>query len=758
MAAMIRIKRSETSGNPSTLGQGELAYSGLADSGANGGDRLYIGMGTETTGNAVNHVVIGGKYFTDKLDHVPGVLTASSALITDASSVIDHIKVGNIDLASNTITTTNVNGNLTISTNGTGLISLAKPTNVVSPTTKALGSNSINVFSVVDSAAAALFEVRQNGDAIIGGVLTVNGAGTSTFTGSVNIGDALTVTNGATINADFTGNNLAITGNFSVDGNSTFGNAAADTITVTGSFNTGLIPLTTNTYDIGSSTKRWANLYAQGTSLLGDVSISSSAVTTTTANGNLQVSGNGTGKVQISGAYTLPNVDGSANYVLTTNGSGVTSWAQASGSLSISGDTGTDSITLLSDTLAFVGGDGITSTVTNNTVTMVVDSTVIRTTGSQSMTDKTMSTGSTWNGNTVGVAYGGTGTTNGSITGTGALTFTSGGTNTSVNLVPNGTGTVDVASKRITSVAEPTQSQDAATKGYVDAVKTGLDVKDSVKVATTAALTVTTAGSGAGKTLTNAGTQEALVIDSIVLAPGDRVLVKDQAAANHNGIYSVTDVGSASTNWVMTRTTDADNTPTGEVTSGMYTFVEAGTVNSSNGYLLITNNPIVLDTTSLAFSQFSGAGQVVAGGGLTKTGNTINAVAGLGITVNADDIALASSVAGNGLTYTTGVLDVVGTTNRISVTSDAIDISTSYVGQTSITTLGTVGTGVWQGTAVGAAYGGTGRTTSTTNGILYGNGTGVMGVTAASTIDGSFLRADSTGAPYFSNSIDGGTY
>ena len=79
MASIVRIKRSEVSGNPSTLGQGELAYSALPDNGVNGGDRLYIGMGTETAGNAVNHVVIGGKYFTDNTVTrvIEGCLTAA---------------------------------------------------------------------------------------------------------------------------------------------------------------------------------------------------------------------------------------------------------------------------------------------------------------------------------------------------------------------------------------------------------------------------------------------------------------------------------------------------------------------------------------------------------------------------------------------------------------------------------------------------------------------------------------------------------
>lgn len=276
------------------------------------------------------------------------------------------------------------------------------------------------------------------------------------------------------------------------------------------------------------------------------------------------------------------------------------------------------------------------------------------------------------------VANGGTGTSTGSITAsTGALTFTAASGNNNVNLVPTGTGTVDVGGFRITSVGSPTQSTDAATKGYVDAVKQALDIKDSVRVATTAALTATASGTGSGKTLTNSGTQAAIVIDGITLVANDRVLVKDQGSGSefNNGIYTVTTVGSVSTNWVLTRATDADNSPSGEVTPGMFTFVEEGTTNQDTGWVLSTNGTITIDTTALTFVQFSAAGQVNAGAGLTKTGLT---------------------------------LDVVGTANRITVNPDSIDIASTYAGQSSITTLGTIGTGTWQGSVIAGVYGGTG--------------------------------------------------
>ena len=249
------------------------------------------------------------------------------------------------------------------------------------------------------------------------------------------------------------------------------------------------------------------------------------------------------------------------------------------------------------------------------------------------------------------------------------------------------TADVSLNSQKITNLATPTADTDAATKAYVDASRSGLDVKASVRAATTANITLS-------------GTQ---TVDGVALIAGDRVLVKDQSTASANGIYVV-----AAGSW--SRSTDADTDA--EVTSGMFTFVEEGTVNADSGWVLSTNNPIVVGSTSLTFAQFSGAGQITAGAGLTKTGNT---------------------------------LDVVGTSDRIQVNADSIDIASTYVGQTSIITLGTITTGTWNGTTIAVANGGTGATTLT--GVLKGNGTSAF--TAA--VDGTdYLSPNAT--------IDGGTF
>lgn len=224
--------------------------------------------------------------------------------------------------------------------------------------------------------------------------------------------------------------------------------------------------------------------------------------------------------------------------------------------------------------------------------------------------------------------------------------------------------------------AGPSADLDVANKAYVDAARSGLDVKQSVRMATNAALPAYTY-------LANVitGTDNgALTIDGLLIGEGERVLVKDEASGNaaYNGIYEVTHSGNASSSYILTRASDADSSA--EVTPGMFTFVEEGNTWADSGWIL-TNDvvPINLGTTALTFVQFSSAGQSIAGNGLTKTGNTI---------------------------------DVVGTADRIVSNANSIDIASTYIGQSSITTLGTVATGTWEATDVGVAHGGTGASTA----------------------------------------------
>jgi len=210
-------------------------------------------------------------------------------------------------------------------------------------------------------------------------------------------------------------------------------------------------------------------------------------------------------------------------------------------------------------------------------------------------------------------------------------------------------GTPDAAvslnSQKITNLATPTDATDAANKGYVDAAVVGIDWKASVRAATTAAVTLAT------------GLENGDSLDGVTLATGNRVLVKNQADATENGIYVVKASGAPD------RSTDADTSS--EITASFAVFVEEGTVNADSGWTLTNNGTITVGSSELVFTQFTGLGQVTAGAGLTKTGNTLNIGAGTGITVNADTIE------------NSGVLSIAGTANQItaSASTGAITLS-----------------------------------------------------------------------------------
>ena len=558
MAQTIKIKRSTTQASPSSaLAQGELAYSFNSS-------KLFIGDGS-------NNDIIGGELYVNMLDHTAGTLTANSAIVVDANSKIDNLLVDNLQINGNTVSST------------TGALNLSATGNLV-------------------------------------------------------------ITHGGSIDLSSQANEISLPDN----------QAAA--INFTESTNSYLKFVTTDSAEKVSFNKQ------------------------------IEIGLDGTA------GYTLPTADGTNGQALITDGSGEVTFTTISTTLGIAGDTGTDTVSLISDTFTFTGGEGIDTAVTDNTVTITGEDATTSNKGIASFnsTNFTVSSGAvsakditltaedsstaaasigegftfaagegintTASGTTLtitgedatssnkGIAsFDGTdftvtsgavavnaitlgssslnpGATTTSIAGLTSLTvdnlnlngneIISTDTNGNISLSPNGSGVVDVNNSRISNVTDPTQAQDAATKAYVDAVKQALDIKDSVRVATTANITIAS-DLNVGDT-----------IDGVTLADGDRVLVKDQSSGEENGIYIA---GSSPVR-------SADTNTSAEVTSGMFCFVEEGTVNGDNGFVLTTNDTITLDTTALTFVQFSGAGQIIAGDALSKSGNTLN--------VNDDNITL----------------------------------------------------------------------------------------------------------------------
>ena len=193
--------------------------------------------------------------------------------------------------------------------------------------------------------------------------------------------------------------------------------------------------------------------------------------------------------------------------------------------------------------------------------------------------------------------------------------------------VPN--AAVDVNSQKVTNLALCTANTDAASKAYVDSVAQALDVKDSVVVATT--------GNGAISTAYANGQ----TVDGVTLSTGDRILLKDQTSGSANGIYNVNASGAPSR---------ASDMATGANAAGNFVFVEKGTVNGNNGFVCTTDVAVV-GTNALTFTQFSGAGQVIAGDGIQKSGNTLSLdlKANSGVVISSTELAIdlsASAIAG----------------------------------------------------------------------------------------------------------------
>ena len=311
------------------------------------------------------------------------------------------------------------------------------------------------------------------------------------------------------------------------------------------------------------------------------------------------------------------------------------------------------------------------------------------------------------------------------------------------------TASVNLNSQKIINLATPTNATDAANKDYVDSVSQGLDPKNSVHVATTTNLNLSSPGT---------------TIDGVTMVSGDRVLVKDQSTASQNGIYVWNGAASA-----MTRATDADSVT--KLNGGAFVFVEEGNTYATTGWVLQQPaGTYVLGTTALTWSQFSGAGQITAGTGLTKSGNTIALITpvtttngGTGLTTvgtgflkgNGTSLSYATLTSGDipDLSATYVTLSGNQTISGIKTFSAAPILSTltGYLkgnGASALTASSTVPASDISGT-LGVSNGGTGANTLTSNGVLLGNGTSAVQATVAGTANQVLRVPSGGGAPAF---------
>ena len=348
-----------------------------------------------------------------------------------------------------------------------------------------------------------------------------------------------------------------------------------------------------------------------------------------TSNGSNFIALKAPNSVTSTTTFTLPDGDGATGQFLKTDGSGNLDFATVDQVLTFEDDANVTEDYQTNETFTFTGGAGLTTALTANELTITApDLTNANLSGSAGITNANLASPTTTLGSST-LTLGAATTDIAGITSIVIDDLTINGqdisttaSNKHITLTPHGTGTIQVPSGYEDRAGFSDVS--LANKAYVDQVAQGLDTKPSCRLGTTANLAANynNGTSGVGATLT-ATSNGALTLDGTTPSVNDRILVKDQTDASHNGIYKVTTVGDGSTAFVLTRATPEDQPA--ELTGGAFVFVEEGSANANNGYVFTHTGSPTFGTTDLDVAQFSGAGQITAGAGLTKTGNLMDA-------------------------------------------------------------------------------------------------------------------------------------
>ena len=794
MSTLIQIKRTTTGSLPTanngSLNLGELAYvydTSSTSAGAGGnGKKLFIGNPTNPTDIPIK---VGGQYYTDMMEHTKGVLTADSAILVDGNKKIDNIKVDNIDIDGNTVTTTSGGLNLSATTNLN-----------LNPSAAVNIKNSYNL-PTVDGSAGQVIVTNGSGTTTFADVATNLGiAGDSgtdtislltdtlTYAGSSGISTAVEpTTNTVTVSGDIaTASTVGVASFSSDDFTVTAGGAVSLKLTnleehiedIVANSVDGLIVIEADTglasvYDdnagsltisgvtASTSTKGVASFATAdfAVSAGGEVTVKAAGISNAQLAGSIENAKLSNSSTTFSGTTGTTNVSlGSALSVVGGTGTGITTEVTA-GTLTISGVTASTStkgvasfdsgdFSVTSEGVVSIATSGVATTnIANDAVTTakILDGNV---TNAKLANDSVTLGGTALAlGATVTSVSGLTSLTSGNVT-ISTNVLTTSGTNENLILNPNGAGTVDVNSHKITNVSDPTALLDAANKQYVDSVAQGLQVKASVVAATVSNI----AGTYDNVAGTITPSSAISTIDGVTVTDGDRILVKDQTTQTENGVYVVGGSGS-----LLTRATDS--TSAADLTAGQFFFIQSGSENGDAGFVQ-TNIVSNVGTDNIIYTQFSGAGQIIDGAAIGKTGNElfvkVNALDTGGLEIQSDALQikalgvtnamLAGSISNDKLVNDS--ITVNGTEVLLggSITLDSDDISQGS-------------TNIYYTDALARAA----LSVTPFTGLSYNNSTGVLaGVIATSTTKGvASFSSDNftvTNGAVAVATIDGGSY